>query len=252
MISQSGGGIFKDGIPIYGDASSIASNKLKFDRVLLGTLAGASLMRQNLIEAGIDDSKIDSSFVSSSITARIQFLNDFAVLYGNPGADVAVAEGGVFQGEFAKEINRVFPNQRFHLFDTFSGFDSRDIDIESQKGYSSQKAGHFNITGEELVLGKLPHKDRAIVHKGYFPESTKGIAEEKYLFVSLDFDLYRPTLKGLNYFYPRMIKGGCILIDDYFGTGYRGIAEAVREYEHENGILHKGPIGDHSGLAIYI
>ena len=43
--------------------------------------------------------------------------------------------------------------------------------------------------------------------KGYFPESAHGI-DEKFAFVSLDLDLYKPTLEGLRFFYPKMIKGG--------------------------------------------
>ena len=236
------------GVPILGNVKCLKDKE--YDKIVLGTLAGSDVMKKELIEYGVVSYKIDDSYVSAQVIARERFLTDFASI-SIVDDRVAVAEGGVFQGEFAKIINREFPDLKFHLFDTFEGFDARDTAIEHANNYSDQHEGHFNITSENLVLGKLPHKDKAIIHKGYFPESLSGVPEEQYIFVSLDFDLYQPTLEGLRYFFPRMIKGGCILVDDYFGIGYRGIAEAVRQFEEENGYLHKGPIGDHSGLAIY-
>ena len=47
-----------------------------------------------------------------------------------------VAELGVFQGDFAQQVNRVFPDRKLYLFDTFEGFDERDSQVDRQKGYS--------------------------------------------------------------------------------------------------------------------
>jgi len=48
-----------------------------------------------------------------------------------------VAELGVFKGNFAGIINRVFPDKKLYLFDTFEGFDKRDIKIEVENNYSN-------------------------------------------------------------------------------------------------------------------
>ena len=39
-----------------------------------------------------------------------------------------VAELGVYKGEFAKYLNECFPDKSIYLFDTFKGFDNRDIE----------------------------------------------------------------------------------------------------------------------------
>ena len=42
-----------------------------------------------------------------------------------------------------------------------------------------------------------------------------------------------------------------MLIHDYFNPGYKGVAEAVKDYEKEIGrSLYKLPIGDHCSIAI--
>src|SRR5450631_273129 len=47
-----------------------------------------------------------------------------------------VAELGVYKGKFAKYINGYFPDRKLYLFDTFAGFDKRDIESEKAKNLS--------------------------------------------------------------------------------------------------------------------
>lgn len=37
-----------------------------------------------------------------------------------------------FRGEFAKYIHRAFPHSKLYLFDTFEGFDQRDVEYEKE------------------------------------------------------------------------------------------------------------------------
>ena len=170
-------------------------------------------------------------------------------MFDEKGICGSVAEGGVFQGEFAKEINRVFPDRSLYLFDTFRGFDPRDVKIEVRENFSETKAGHFNITSVEHVLEKMPHRGMCVVREGFFPESTFGI-EDTFCFVNLDFDLYQPTLAGLEFFVQKMVPGGVILVDDYFARGYKGVKHAVTEYAEKNRAVRVYPIGDGNSVAV--
>ena len=42
----------------------------------------------------------------------------------------STAELGVFKGEFSRFINHYFPDRKLYLFDTFEGFDSRDVEVD--------------------------------------------------------------------------------------------------------------------------
>ncbi len=46
----------------------------------------------------------------------------------------------------------------------------------------------------------------------------------------LDADIYEATLDGLKFFYPRMPKGGIILIHDYNALHLVGIKKAIDEF----------------------
>jgi len=227
----------------------LSIHELPFDMIVLGTYVGLDPMTEQLLGMGINRTKIDHEYISLTVKARVMFLEKLGQMFHANETPGCVAEGGVFQGDFAKEINRVFPTKRMYLFDTFAGFDERDVAYESAKQYSESNAGHFNITSEEMVLAKLKHPEMCVIRKGYFPQTTQGI-DEKFCFVNLDFDLYQPILAGLEYFSPRMVKGGVILIHEYFSEYYKGVMEAVKTYEKQNGELNLFPIGD--GLSIGI
>lgn len=209
-------------------------------------------MKKDLIDLGVNINKIKSDFVEVNVRARLSFLKRCSELMNNSeeirSGNWCVAEAGVFRGEFAKEINRFFNQRLLFLFDTFEGFDERDFSSEEDKSFV--EAGHFNNTSIDLVLNKMPYKNKCVIKKGYFPESAQGL-DELFGFVSLDMDLYKPILEGLRFFYPRMINGGVILVDDYFTPCYPNVRKAVECYQKEMGKrLYSLPIGDDRGLAI--
>jgi len=235
-----------EGLEVFGDASYIKNKQ--FSKIIVGSLPGYRVINEELKKMGVTEDKIDSQFVEYPVRAREQFLVDYAEIWRDISADVA--EGGVFQGEFAKLINSQFSNDKLYLFDTFEGFDERDLVTEYKNNYSQEIEGHFQTTTVQLVMDKMVNSENVIVKKGYFPETTLGLEDSKYKFVNLDFDLYEPTLAGLKYFYPRMLPGSIILIHDYFNNGYKGIRKAVSEFKKIEPNLLIMPIGDNYSIGI--
>jgi O-methyltransferase len=166
-------------------------------------------------------------------------------VYGN------VAELGVYQGDFAAIINKLFPTKKLYLFDTFQGFDSKDISIDSEKGYKTKGHGvDFSNTSEAIVLKKMKFVENCVIMKGYFPQSLDGL-EDEFCFVSIDADLYLPIYDGLCYFYPRLTKGGYLFVHDYNNYLFNGAKEAVIKFSKENG-LNYFPLSDDGGTAVFV
>jgi O-methyltransferase len=158
-----------------------------------------------------------------------------------------VAELGVYQGNFSMRLNVLFPDRKLYLFDTFEGFDQKDIQVEKKEGFSSGEQD-FSDTSVEMVMKKMKHPENCIVRKGMFPSTAAGI-EDRFCFVSLDADLYEPIYQGLKFFFPRLETGGYIFIHDFNNEGYKGAREAVVQYCKENNISYV-PIPDSGGTAI--
>ena len=241
-----------NGIPVLGNTSVL--NKIHFDEIVIASTMHFDEIKQSCLNAGVDESKFNREILTRltvEIQARINYLQDFANLHGDEHKEACVAEGGVYQGMFSQEINKYFPDRTLYLFDTFEGFDRRDVAVEIDRGLSNVKEKYYSETSADLVLSRLPHKENVVIRKGYFPETVAGLENESFLFVNLDFDLYTPILAGLEFFYPRLIDGGVILVHDYFTKFYHGVEKAVAEFENRLGEkLIKTPIGDGISIAL--
>lgn len=161
----------------------------------------------------------------------------------------AVAEFGVYRGDFSAFLSEQFPDRDLHLFDTFQGFPSESLEREPSDFLRQNKQQHFSDTSLELVEKRLEtHAKEIFFHVGVFPESASDF-DEALCFVSLDVDLYQPTLDGLRFFYERLSPRGYILVHDYNFSYYSGVKMAVDEFSKEKSVSIV-PIADFYGSAI--
>jgi hypothetical protein len=227
---------------------------LDFEKVVACNFGSADEIKTKLTDGlGIPESKVDLSGQEIIRFLRERFVTDFAKIVYDENVQGSVAEGGVFKGDFAAHISRCFSDRRIWLFDTFRGFDDRDVNVDVKKGFSTGTEGLFlNYPFIDNVICKLANPKNAIIKEGFFPKTTVGdevLYGEQFVFVHLDFDLYEPTLAGLRFFYPKMVGGGVILIHDFFTEFFSGVQQGVREFcEEEN--IHYTPIGDGFSVAI--
>jgi O-methyltransferase len=141
----------------------------------------------------------------------------------------ACAELGVYRGEFARLVNALFMDRRLYLFDTFTGFDPAELEREKRLGFHDPTKD-FKDTSVETVVAAMPNPELCVVRQGRFPETAAGI-DESFCFVSIDVDLFDPTLAGLRFFHPRLARGGFLMVHDYNNhRNYPGPRAAVEEF----------------------
>lgn len=222
---------------------------LKFLAKGVNYLLGNSLRKNKIIIAnsldfidrGISTDKNYFDQVRLSTLELVSYEINSKNIVGN------VAELGVYKGKFARYINRLFPNRTLYLFDTFEGFDSRDVTTEKQEGFSGGNQD-FSDTSVKAVFGLMPYPDKCVAKKGFFPESANGV-NDNFAFVSIDTDLYEPIYAGLKFFYPLLSKGGYIFIHDFNNNAYKGSRKAVEQFCNEENIGFV-PLPDSGGSAI--
>ena len=137
----------------------------------------------------------------------------------------AIAELGVYKGGAAKLISEFKSDLPLHLFDTFKGMPkvSDAVDLH--------KEGDFSDTTLQNVRHYLKDYFNVHFHNGFFPDTTKNFPENiEFCFVHLDVDIYDSTLSGLNFFYPRLKKGGVIISHDYNSISCPGVRKAIDEF----------------------
>jgi hypothetical protein len=151
----------------------------------------------------------------------------------------------VYKGNTASllvELARFF-NTTAYLLDTYEGFSNEDMIGEAEQTQP------FSDTSLEAVRSLVGEKNVNYV-KGRFPGTANAIPDaERFCLVNLDCDLYAPFSAALDYFYPRLLPGGFLVMHDYSSLHWPLVEKAVDEFfsdKPERPIL----IPDKSGTAV--
>jgi O-methyltransferase len=156
------------------------------------------------------------------------------------------AELGVWRGNTAvilAEFTRRVGSTAY-LLDTFSGFSKDDL-----TGIDAKKAMEFTDSSVNIV-SDLVGSDRVKFVKGYFPDTQDQIPiGAVFAFVHIDCDLYNPFKAGLEFFYPRLVKGGFLVMHDYSSLYWDGVEKAIDEFFSDKPEMVI-PISDKSGTAV--
>ena len=149
-----------------------------------------------------------------------------------------IAECGVYQGATLIPMGIYLTQQgipkTIHGFDSFEGF-AESITKDMAMGGADiehKHPGGMNETSFELVSGKAEvFRLRNIqLHKGFFEKTLQQCASLKFSFVHLDCDTYDAYMECMEFFYPRVPKGGIISFDEYNDPPWPGCNKAIDEF----------------------
>jgi len=136
-----------------------------------------------------------------------------------------IAELGVYHGGSAKFFCNIMPDRKYYGWDTFKGIPPSASELDDP-----------NMVGEyvddiETVREFVGYRDRVTFIKGIFPKSfdVPEYPWEPIAFAHIDTDTYEGTMAGLTEFYPLMVNGGLVVIDDYESC-FKGVTPAVKRF----------------------
>jgi len=182
---------------------------------------------------------------------------EHAVLTGVPGD---FAECGVWRG--GSVMMMALAAQHFGdtrrsiwLYDTFSGMTAPSpSDVQANTGQSasevlkdnerSQDNPYWGIAPREAVEANLLHTgypiDRFNIVAGDVLQTMPALAPQQLAILRLDTDWYESTRHELNCLYPRLVRNGVLIIDDYgFWTGARKAVDEFFAQEPDKPFLHR-------------
>jgi len=137
------------------------------------------------------------------------------------------AEIGVYNGGTSYILSLLRPDCTLFSCDGFNGLPN-----PTQEDTDGFKHKDFETSYED-VKKYLSSRPNIKLIKGFFPDLNihQEMYEKKFFFVHLDVDLYQSTINSLNFFLPRMVAGGVIVVDDYW---VNGVNKAVHEFCSEH------------------
>lgn len=188
-----------NGYPVYGLNDAL---KLQPEEIWIAVLNkdAEKKIQQQIIEAGFTGRIRTLSQLRDRLDIRLSSMRLYAKEIREKGISGAIAELGVYKGDFAVELEAAFPDRKLYLFDTFAGFPQEAVRKEEENQYSKAKKEDFSDTSMEAVLDRFQNRKNIRCYPGVFPKQRS--LEETFAFVNIDPDLYEPVLAGLTYFYP--------------------------------------------------
>jgi O-methyltransferase len=139
------------------------------------------------------------------------------LLLSTKGLNGDWAECGVFKGstslimaEYNRRYKLLQPGCSAHLFDSFEGLAEP---ASADAGTNMVKGDYLGTQGE--VKRNLAEYDCFVYHCGWIPDRFPDVDARKFSFVHIDVDFYEPVRDSLDFFLPRMVNGGVVVLDDY-------------------------------------
>ena len=116
--------------------------------------------------------------------------------------------------------------KRFYLLDTFQGLDERYVsDDERAEGIleknSTLMASGFYVQGAESVRRNFAQWRDVTIIEGAIPDTLSQAGTGPFAFLHLDLNCAPPEVAALHYFWPKLVTGAVVLLDDYGYAGYR-------------------------------
>jgi O-methyltransferase len=149
-----------------------------------------------------------------------------------------IVECGVWRGGMSAGMGALFPDKKVYLFDSFEGLpQAKEIDGEAAMAWQSntESDGYYDNCKAEMDIAKqameLSGADFKLI-KGWFNETLPVTnVEEPIAVLRLDGDWYDSTMDCLKQLYPKVIKGGIVILDDYHT--WDGCSRALHDYLSE-------------------
>lgn len=133
-------------------------------------------------------------------------------------------ECGVFKGGTALLAAQTLQGQlgdgrALHLFDSFKGMPG------TTDGIDRFESGDFDRTSVEAVAQLLSPYPFVRLHPGFIPDTFAIANIDLIAWAHIDVDIYKSVHDCIEYVYPRLVRGGFIIFDDY---GFPSCASARR------------------------
>jgi len=208
---------------------------------------------QNPRDFNKKDVKIINSVLAYTLTPklRIHALMQAVKYVVNNNIPGTIVECGVWRGGSIMAAIKTLQSlgnsdKEFYLFDTFEGMTKpTNLDIDFQGRKASEELQHSSKDDQKSIWARVPMEqvqssvystgydvDKIHFVKGKVEETLPDKAPNTISLLRLDTDWYESTKHELIHLFPKLSRGGIIIIDDY--GHFEGAKKAVDDYFSEN------------------
>jgi predicted O-methyltransferase YrrM len=181
----------------------------------------------------------ENNFYLACDNSRIgKIMTHYELLKLSSNISGSIIECGVFKGisliRLATFLKLLKSNKKIIAFDAFGKHPTTKITSDHKRRKILLSEGKEGISEKQLmgILKRKGLEKNIKLIKGditvTIPKYLKSNPKLKISLLNLDVDFYEPSMSILENFYPRLSKGGILMLDDY-GV-WDGETMAVKEY----------------------
>ena len=155
-------------------------------------------------------------------------------------------ECGVFKGYLARMIFEYIPfttlGKVFWLLDTYEGMVPRLMSSKEKR----LRSEWYARSGSYEAVCKTFHSFEGHVKiiKGIVPDTLPKVTAKKIAYLSIDMNCAAPEIAAAEYFWPKLVPGAIIVLDDYGFAGYEEQKDAFNKFaERKNTTILPLPTG---------
>jgi hypothetical protein len=134
------------------------------------------------------------------------------------------------------DFSKYMPQKTFWLLDTFNGLDERYVtEREKQKGILVSKAKRYTECYSQ-VCDSFREFPNVKVVRGSIPETLALVEADNIAYLHIDMNCEIPEMAAIKYFWPKMVAGAAVVLDDYGFPGHGYQKEAFDRWAKDEGI----------------
>ncbi len=109
--------------------------------------------------------------------------------------------------------------KRFWLFDTFNGIPEQQMSERERKLRGGENPRMYPDCFE-LARRNFAAFPAATLVRGIVPDTLRTVPIERVCYLSLDMNIAAPERAAIEYFWPKLVPGAIVILDDYAWSGY--------------------------------
>ncbi|MFT5666939.1 MAG: O-antigen/teichoic acid export membrane protein [Vicingaceae bacterium] len=165
-----------------------------------------------------------------------EFLLKYMIM-GGVGTEI-----GVHRGEFSRYLLSNAKPSKFHLIDPWKWFDSEEYSATLYGGNKGGKQANMDLRYSKVqkLLQNEISSGQVQVHRMLSTDAARNIEDNSLDWIYIDGDhSYKGVMDDLEFYYPKIKKGGFIIGDDYDKENWYGddviiaVADFVKKYKVE-------------------
>jgi hypothetical protein len=116
-------------------------------------------------------------------------------------------------------------SRKFFLFDTYSGLVESLVTEEDVAAHRHEYTDCY-----DFVVEAFKPYPNVIIVRGVVPDSLRTVEIDRVAYLSIDMNCVQPEIAAMEYFWPKLVAGGIVIIDDYGFAGHEAQKRAADKF----------------------